>query len=205
MVCYVDQEGKGWTCHGTPRARVQVPLGEETARICSAYDHLVSKKQYSTVSRFGGDHKVHMMGNALIQNDGKATSKGCAGVGWAPAGIGRTHPTVGAGPSQRAAPHGLRLRAAVWPASRRARLCHGAPGGGAAGGGACIHVADVLCPPLPPPPPAPTCARGRYAVAHRARVESKVFGAANDVCLQELAETVWQVVRRRLPFMEAYR
>ena len=50
-------------------------------------------------------------------------------------------------------------------------------------------------------PPGTPVPRG----ARRRRVESKVFGAANDVCLQELAETVWQVVRRRLPFMEAYR
>ncbi|PNW75956.1 hypothetical protein CHLRE_12g553400v5 [Chlamydomonas reinhardtii] len=99
---------------------LQVPIGKETDIICAEYDNLVSKGQFATVDRFGGDHTVNMTGNALIQNDGKAISKG-------------------------------------------------------------------------------------YAVAHRARVTSNVYGKANDVSLQRLAETVWSVVEKRLSFMPAYR
>lgn len=42
-------------------------------------------------------------------------------------------------------------------------------------------------------------------MAHRARVTSNVYGKANDVSLQRLAETVWSVVEKRLSFMPAYR
>ncbi|PNW73545.1 hypothetical protein CHLRE_13g563450v5 [Chlamydomonas reinhardtii] len=57
---------------------LQVPIGEETDIICAEYDNLVSKGQFVTMDRFSGDHTVNMTGNALIQNDGKAISKGYA-------------------------------------------------------------------------------------------------------------------------------
>eukprot|EP00198_Chlamydomonas_reinhardtii_P004071 XP_001693407.1 predicted protein [Chlamydomonas reinhardtii] len=56
----------------------EVPIGEETDIICAEYDNLVSKGQFVTMDRFSGDHTVNMTGNALIQNDGKAISKGYA-------------------------------------------------------------------------------------------------------------------------------